>query len=321
MASEPNKVVIAHRGASGYLPEHTLVGTALAYGMGAHFIEQDVVLTKDDQTVVLHDIYLDAVTNVARLFPDRRRDDGRYYAIDLILAEIKTLNANERIELQRGTVVFPGRFPVTRTPFQIPTLAEEITLIQGLNQSMGRDVGIYPELKSPAWHRAQGKDISQIVLQVLQRFGYDKKSDNVYVQCFDPTELKRLRHELGCELKLVQLIGSNEWHVAAADFDRLRTASGLHETVQYADGIGPWLPHVVLDADGRVGVRISELVTEALATAWLFTLTHCVPINCRTTPAASRNCCSCFWSRLVSTGSSLIFPDRASAFTRRIKDD
>jgi len=263
MASEPQKVVIAHRGASGYLPEHTLAGKALAYGMGAHFIEQDLVLTKDDQPVVLHDIYLDTVTDVATVFPDRRRDDGRYYAIDLSLAEIKTLRVSERIELQSGTAVFTGRFPVCRMPFQVPTLVEEIELVQGLNKSTGRDVGIYPEIKSPAWHRAQGKDISRIVLQVLQRSGYRNKSDNVFLQCFDANELQRIRHELDCHLRLVQLIGANEWNEAATDFDRLRTSQGLQEIAQYADGIGPWLPQVVPGKDNQGRLRISELVHQA----------------------------------------------------------
>ena len=88
---QPSKIVIAHRGASGYLPEHTLASIALAHGMGAHYIEQDIVLSKDDQPIVLHDIYLQAVTNVAEVFPGRARTDGKYYAIDFDLAEIKRL--------------------------------------------------------------------------------------------------------------------------------------------------------------------------------------------------------------------------------------
>jgi len=85
-AAETRPIIIAHRGASGYLPEHTLAAKALAYGQDADFLEQDVVLTRDDQPIVLHDIYLDTVTNVAQAFPDRVRTDGRYYAIDLTLA-------------------------------------------------------------------------------------------------------------------------------------------------------------------------------------------------------------------------------------------
>ncbi len=92
-------LVIAHRGASGYLPEHTLPAKALAYAMKPDYIEQDVVMTKDDQLVVLHDHYLDRVTDVAERFPDRAREDGRYYAIDFTLAEIKSLRVTEGFKL------------------------------------------------------------------------------------------------------------------------------------------------------------------------------------------------------------------------------
>ena len=111
-------LVIAHRGASGYLPEHTLAAVSLAYGMGAHFIEQDVVLTNDDQPVVLHDIHLDAVTDVAERFPNRSRRDGRYYALDFTLAEIRTLRVNERIDPLRRW----GRFPESVSPGKITFL-------------------------------------------------------------------------------------------------------------------------------------------------------------------------------------------------------
>jgi len=155
------KIVIAHRGACGYLPEHTLEAKAMAYGMGADYIEQDVVLTRDDRAVVLHDIHMDTVTDVAKAFPDRKREDGRYYAIDFTLDEIKKLHVTERMDLETGKPVFPGRFPAGKSGFRVPTLEEEIELIQGLNKSTGKDVGIYPEIKSPAWHRSEGKDISK----------------------------------------------------------------------------------------------------------------------------------------------------------------
>ncbi len=97
-ASAATPIVIAHRGASGYLPEHTLEAKALAHAMGADFLEQDLVLTKDDVPVVLHDIHLDTVTDVATRFPDRKRDDGRYYALDFTVAEIKQLRADRALQ-------------------------------------------------------------------------------------------------------------------------------------------------------------------------------------------------------------------------------
>jgi glycerophosphoryl diester phosphodiesterase len=159
-------LVIAHRGASGYLPEHTLEAKALAYGMGADYLEQDVVATRDDELVVIHDIFLDRVSNVAEKFPDRKRDDGRFYARDFDLAEIRTLRAWERRGDDGITAVFPKRFPTGQGAFQIPTLREEIKLVQGLNKSTGRSVGMYVEIKRPAWHKGEGVDISPILLQL-----------------------------------------------------------------------------------------------------------------------------------------------------------
>ena len=101
--------VIAHRGASGYLPEHTREAKVLAYGQGADYLEQDVVATSDGRLVVLHDICLDEVTNVAQRFPGRHRADGRYYVIDFTLDELKTLMLVERRRIDTGERVFPGR--------------------------------------------------------------------------------------------------------------------------------------------------------------------------------------------------------------------
>jgi glycerophosphoryl diester phosphodiesterase len=242
-----NPLVIAHRGASGYLPEHTLEAKAMAHAMGADYIEQDVVLSKDDQPVVLHDIHLDTVTNVAELFPDRARRDGRYYAIDFTLAEIKRLTVTERIDLKTGKAVFANRFPARSSSFKVPTLAEEIELIQGLNKSSGREAGIYPEIKAPAFHRKEGKDISKIVLDTIQRYGYESKDDKCFVQCFDIKETRRLREELGCKTRIVQLIGG-------AGYAGVTTADGLKKVAEYADGVGPALPYVIVYKDSQLVV-------------------------------------------------------------------
>ncbi|MBW8192074.1 glycerophosphodiester phosphodiesterase [Neiella marina] len=239
--------VIAHRGASGQLPEHSLVATAYAHASGADYIEQDVVLSRDGVPIVLHDIELDTTTNVAEIFPKRARPDGRYYAIDFDLAELKTLELHERIKTKTGQPVYPQRFPVQHIGLRIPTLAEQITLIQGLNKSTTTNVGIYPEIKAPAWHRAQGQDISAIVLKTLADFGYSKRSHGAYLQCFDAKETLRIRTELGSDLKLVQLIAENAWRESDTDYDWLKTADGLKHVASYADGIGPWWPQVIND--------------------------------------------------------------------------
>ena len=94
-----DKIVIAHRGASGYLPEHTLPAKAMAYAMNADYLEQDVVMTKDDVVIVLHDHYLDRVTDVATRFPNKARDDSRFYAIDFTLDEIRSLQFTEEFKI------------------------------------------------------------------------------------------------------------------------------------------------------------------------------------------------------------------------------
>ena len=235
-------LVIAHRGASGYLPEHTLEAVTLAYAQGADFIEQDLVLSKDLVPVVLHDIHLDTVSDVANKYPSRHRDDGRYYALDFTLAELKTLDIHERSELN-GKQVFPHRYQ-GKASFKIATFTEEIELIAQLNRQFNRQVGYYPEIKSPAWHQQQGVDISKIVLTILREHSLDDPNKAIFVQCFDFAELKRLRLELGANVKLIQLIGDNSWGEADTDYTALQTPKMLAEIAKYAQGIGPWLPQV-----------------------------------------------------------------------------
>jgi len=235
-------IVIAHRGASGYLPEHTLEAVTLAFAQGADFIEQDLVLSKDLVPVVLHDIHLDTVTDVASKYPQRHREDGRFYALDFTLAELKTLDVHERRELD-GTQVFAHRYQ-GKAAFKIATFAEELELIAQLNRQFKRQVGYYPEIKSPAWHQQQGVDISLIVLKMLREYGLDDANQAIYVQCFDFAEIKRLRSELGAKVKLIQLIGDNSWGEAATDYTALQTPAMLAEVAKYAQGIGPWLPQV-----------------------------------------------------------------------------
>jgi glycerophosphoryl diester phosphodiesterase len=237
-------IIIAHRGASGYLPEHTLEAKALAHGQNADYIEQDVVLTKDRHLVVVHDIFLDAVSDVAKKFPGRSRIDGRYYALDFTLDEVKQLKASERFERGTSTPVYKNRFPLGRSQFSIPTLDEEIELIQGLNRSTGKNVGIYVEIKSPAWHKAQGYDITQQVMTTLQNYGYPAKDKLAYIQCFDPETLIHLKKGLKSEIPLIQLIGENSWKESSADYEKMASDEGIKIVATYASGIGPSIAHL-----------------------------------------------------------------------------
>ena len=256
-----NRVItIAHRGASGYLPEHTLASKAMAHAMGADYIEQDVVLTQDNVPVVLHDIRLESVTNVVDIFPTRAREDGSYYVVDFLLDEIKQLKVQERTDPETNRAVFGGRFPIAQSSFHVPTLAEEIELIQGLNRSTGKTVGIYPEIKSPAWYHDQGYDVSRAVLSVLDYFGYRSSDDPIYVQCFDAVETRRLRTELKTELRLIQLIGENKWKESDTDYDALRTTEGMADLAKFVQGIGPRWDHVIPETDLRGAPVVTPLV-------------------------------------------------------------
>ncbi len=238
-AAEPRPLIIAHRGASGYLPEHTLAAKALAYGQDADFLEQDVVLSKDGVPVIFHDTHIDTTTDVAKKFPGRQRADGRFYALDFSVAELKQLNVTERFNPKTGKAAFPKRFPVGVGSFQVVTLEEEIQFIQALNRSTGRNVGLYPELKAPAWHRQEGRDLSAAVLPILRKYGYDAKDTACYLQCFEYAEIKRLRGELGWSGKLIMLLGGKGKGPGETDFTYLQTDAGLAELAKVVEGIGP----------------------------------------------------------------------------------
>ena len=260
-------LVIAHRGASGYLPEHTLEAKAYAHALGADFLEQDLVLSRDNVPVVLHDIYVDTVTDVAKRFPDRKRADGRYYALDFTVAELKQLRVHERVDAKTGKPVFPRRYSSDAAPssFHISTLEEELQLIQGLNRSTGRIAGIYPELKKPKWHREQGRDLARAVLPILARHGYATKADACFLQCFELTEVRRLRGELGWRGRLVMLIDSKAKEEDGTDHDYLCTAAGIDELAKWVDGIGPANGRIVAWPAAGAAPKFTDLVAHAHA--------------------------------------------------------
>lgn len=239
-------IIIAHRGASGYLPEHTMEATVMAFMMGSDFIEQDLVATKDGHLVVLHDIHIDTVTNVVDVFPNRKRQDGRFYAIDFTLSELRQLRVYERQSLD-GKQVYDQRYQ-GKANFTIATFAEMIELINELNRQFNRNVGWYPEIKAPQWHRQQGVDISELFIEQLTAANLNHANAPVFVQCFDFNEVKRLRDDLSLKAPLIQLIGENSWGESTTDYDYLRSQEGIDELKQYVQGVGPWIPQL-LDAE------------------------------------------------------------------------
>ena len=266
-ASRP--IVIAHRGACGYFPEHTLEAKALAHAMGADFIEQDVVLTKDGVPIVLHDVYLDSTSDVASQYPGRCREDGHFYAMDFVLEEIRTLNAHERRNLSDSSTVravYPARFPIESQYFKILTLEEEIDFIEGLNQHSDHSAGFYIEFKGPNKHRELGLDLPGAVMQLLQKKGLHDQPDKVFLQCFDDKTLKQLVQVYQTQLPLIQLIADASWNEDSdVDYSFLRTREGLDYISTYAQGIGPWLSHIYCGKDANGHARLNSLVEDAQA--------------------------------------------------------
>ena len=238
----------------------------MAYAMGANYIEQDVVMTADDHLIVLHDITLDRTTNVDEVFPNRARDDGRFYAIDFTLEEIRQLQATEGFRvLENGEKRqgYAARFPMGASSFSVPTLQEEIEMIQGLNKSTGRDIGIYPEIKQPAFHRQEGKDISTAVVRMLKEYGYSTKQDKVFLQTFDYDELEIIHSEIfpaeGVDVNLIQLIGGT------GTYPWMFEADGMEKLAASADGIGPDKGLVVQRDSSKGDIKVTELVARAHA--------------------------------------------------------
>ena len=276
--TKTDKIVVAHRGASGYLPEHSMAAKELAFEMGADYIEQDLVLSKDNKLLVLHDLYLDNVTDVASVYPSRAREDGHFYAIDFTYAEIKKLRLTERFKVVEGkqVAVFPTRSPLWQGQHTVHLFEQELALIAKLNAKNNKAVGIYTEIKSPSFHRNEGKDISKSVLSTLKKAGFNKKSSNVYLQSFDAIELKRIDSELlpsmQMDLKLVQLIAMTSWgltkvydanEVSNYSYDWMFAADGMSKVAEYADGVGPFKRMLISKNSTADKLDISPLVTRA----------------------------------------------------------
>jgi glycerophosphoryl diester phosphodiesterase len=243
-------IVIGHRGASGYLPEHSTESAVMAHVMECDYIEQDCVISRDGVPIVMHDITLDDLTDVAKVFPDRKQTDGHWYVFDFTVEELRRLRLTERRSPGRAWKDKGTRFPLEQGSFRISTLAEHLQLIQGLNQSRGRTAGVYVEVKEPAKHRAAGLDASTQILKVLAEYGYDSADDAIFLQCFEKDEVIRIRRELKCPLPLIYLLG------------KAPAADDIKEAAGFCDGLGVLLTLVVSGVDGEKPT-ITELVETA----------------------------------------------------------
>ncbi|WP_417657748.1 glycerophosphodiester phosphodiesterase [Pseudidiomarina aestuarii] len=266
-AQQLQPLMIAHRGASGYAPEHTATAVALAHGMNADYIEQDVVLSRDHVPVVLHDLKLDAVTNVATVFPDRKRPDGSYYVLDFTFAELQQLTVKERFDPATQQRVYPQRFPHIGSSHRIMSLAQQLELIRGLNVSRNKNIGVYIETKASRWHRQHNYDVVAAVVKVLNKYGYLEPvpPTPVYLQSFEPEDLRRLQREFYVELPLVQLVAENSWNESPTDYAPMRTAAGLESLSTHIDGVGVWLGHVVKGVTDEGLIELTDLIQDAHA--------------------------------------------------------
>jgi glycerophosphoryl diester phosphodiesterase len=267
-------LVIAHRGASGYLPEHTLEAYKLAIEQGADFIEPDLVMTKDGHLVARHEPMLSGTTNVADKpeYAARKRKvmvDGvetdDWFAFDFTIDELRTLRAKqalaERDQSRNGL-------------YYIPTFQEVIDLAKAEGARRGRVIGVYPETKHPTLHAAVGLPLEPTLVGALRQNGWTTKDAPVIVQSFETANLKFLRKLTG--VRLVQLVDADDVDAAgrvvlAKPYDKpydfvvtgdkrtfadLLTRDGLKEIRTYADGVGPWKPYIMaarqtLGADGK----------------------------------------------------------------------
>lgn len=261
-------IVIAHRGASGYRPEHTLEAYRLAIEMGADYIEPDLVATRDGHLVARHEPDISQTTDVASKseFADRKRTvmiDGvettGWFTVDFTLAELRSLRAVQ--PRQDRSKEFDGQF-------LIPTLEEIIALAQSESKARDRTIGIYPETKHPSWHCALGLTLEKPLLNALERAGWNHRDAPVFIQSFESGNLQWLRSRT--PVRLIQLVGgvgsnADGSVILPPTFEQpgcttypigdlptnYASATAFEMIAAYADGIGPWKRFLIGEVDGR----------------------------------------------------------------------
>jgi glycerophosphoryl diester phosphodiesterase len=261
-----NPIVIGHRGASAIRPEHTIEAYKAAIEAGADYIEPDLVITKDGILVARHENEISGTTNVGDRpeFAGRKKTktiDGQevtgWFTEDFTLAELKTLRAKERLpQLRPGNTEYDGRF-------EIPTFSEVVALAK----AQKRTVGVYPETKHPSYFRSIGLPLEPPLIDVLKRYGWDKKNSPVFIQSFEVGNLWALNRQI--DVPLIQLVDSTgkPADLALIEDERtyrdLLTSDGLRTIAGYADGIGVNKDLIIpRNADGTLG-KPTTLVADA----------------------------------------------------------
>jgi glycerophosphoryl diester phosphodiesterase len=275
---EGQVIIIAHRGASGERPEHTLSSYSLAIEQGADYIEPDLVLTKDGVLVARHENEISETTDIADKaeFADRKMTktiDGQkmtgWFTEDFTLAELKTLRAKERLpQLRNANMAFDGQF-------EVPTFDEILTLAKEASRTTGRTIGIYPETKHPSYFTAIGLPHEAPLLAALTKYGHVKKSAPVFIQSFEVENLKALRSKT--QLRLIQLMDAKGSPADRSDltYPQMANAEGLKTVATYADGIGPnkalVIPRTLLGNLGEPTTLVADAHKVGLAVhPWTF---------------------------------------------------
>jgi len=275
---EGQVIVIAHRGASGERPEHTLGSYSLAIAQGADYIEPDLVLTKDGVLVARHENEISETTDVADKaeFADRKTSktiDGQkmtgWFTEDFTLAELKTLRAKERLpQLRSANMAFDGQF-------EIPTFDEILALAKAQSAVTGRTIGIYPETKHPSYFTAIGLPHEAPLLAALTQYGHVEKTAPVFIQSFEVENLKALRPKT--KLRLIQLMAETGSPPDRSDltYAQMVSAEGLKIVATYADGIGPnkamVIPRTLLGNLGNPTTLVADAHKVGLAVhPWTF---------------------------------------------------
>ena len=252
-------IVIAHRGASGERPEHTLMGYTLAIDEGADFIEPDLCATKDGHLVVRHENEIGGTTDVAGRpeFAARKTEkviDGQkisgWFTEDFTLVELKTLRARERLpQLRPGSAKFDGLYA-------IPTYQEVVDLAKAEGKRVGRTIGTYPEMKHPSYFASIGLPLEGRLADALKKNGLATKSAPVFVQCFEVEPLKAIGKLV--QSRRVMLVGQGP---APVD---VKSEAGIKAIAAFAEGLGPEWPLVIPTTGGTLGAP-TELVKRAHA--------------------------------------------------------
>ncbi|MGQ0640585.1 MAG: glycerophosphodiester phosphodiesterase family protein [Gemmatimonadaceae bacterium] len=244
----PRPIVIAHRGASGHRPEHTLDAYALAIAMGADFIEPDLVVTRDGILIARHENEISGTTDVAARFPERRTTkviDGEsvtgWFTEDFTWEELRSVRAKERLAFRSHA--YDGQFA-------IPTFAEVLALADSAGRRRGRVVGVYPETKHPTYFRSIGLPLEERLLAALGALGLDRRDAAVFIQSFEAANLRMLRKQTS--VRLVQLV---------SDPSQV-TPNAMREIATYANGIGA---NIRLIVPALAGAAASTLIRDAHA--------------------------------------------------------